>query len=238
MSASALQDTTSPAPLTQPIGTILFTLPRELRDQIYGYVFQSDVEEGEAVDLYCNSPPSKALCLTNKQIYDETHKLHNKAFRSYYRDTEFIIIMEAFGSYTAAWSFTPKEEANINHVNHVTIKSVIPTCGWSQLWSTYKLRLGGEIWACDPEIDLVQPRRYLEIGADISTGVVRPAISYSYSNAGGPLKPEAASDLLEHAERSRKLHGLGPAPPLVEQLQVISERAARTTRWYYRVFER
>ncbi|KAK5744321.1 hypothetical protein LTR17_002031 [Elasticomyces elasticus] len=89
---AALSECASPRPSTEllvasPSPTLL-TIPGEMRNNIYELVFGTQPAEA---DLLNPSPPSKALLLGCREIYDEAKGLYSTAYRSYWAQTRFTI---------------------------------------------------------------------------------------------------------------------------------------------------
>lgn len=69
----------------------LLDAPPELRNAIYELVFEPDVTE--EVEFLFAEPPSKALALTCRQIYEEARLVHRAAYRRFWRETKFTITL-------------------------------------------------------------------------------------------------------------------------------------------------
>ena len=65
----------------------LLKVPREMRDQIYGHLFACEA----SAQLLEAKPPEKAILSTCGQIYDEAKQVYKVSYRSFWKDTEFIV---------------------------------------------------------------------------------------------------------------------------------------------------
>lgn len=86
MDASTLQR--FPAAESSTTKFLLFALPAELRDCIYDLVFSTT--KATDLDLRLACPPSKALLMTCRQIYNEARLMHGAAYRAFWTNTAFV----------------------------------------------------------------------------------------------------------------------------------------------------
>lgn len=69
----------------------LLSVPPEIRNRIYGFVFQCDPRQ--KVDLREANPPAKDLLLTCRQVYQEARLMQREAYRKYWTGTNFKVFM-------------------------------------------------------------------------------------------------------------------------------------------------
>ena len=70
---------------------ILLALPAELRNQIFELSFTSNKVTD---DFFRANPPSKALLMTCRQIHAECKGMYDIAYRSYWMNTKFSILLD------------------------------------------------------------------------------------------------------------------------------------------------
>ena len=64
--------------------SLLFILPRELRDQIYNLAFTIKTNADNTIDLNtATKPPSKSLSLTCQRLHNETFALYKAAYKNW-----------------------------------------------------------------------------------------------------------------------------------------------------------
>ncbi|KAK3617667.1 hypothetical protein LTR56_025134 [Elasticomyces elasticus] len=124
--SAAASSEQSPRPASNPVTSTLkketevgghrptrfLTIPPEIRNQIYDFVFKPGVG---AVALLDARPPSKALPLLCRKIYNEVQFLHKAAYRAYWRDTQFTISPTT--SPRSKMICTHADAASIRHIN-------------------------------------------------------------------------------------------------------------------------
>lgn len=70
---------------------ILLALPAEMRNQIFELSFTSNQSTD---DFFRANPPSKALLMTCRQIHVECKGMYDIAYRSYWMNTKFSILLD------------------------------------------------------------------------------------------------------------------------------------------------
>lgn len=68
--------------------SFLERIPAELRNEIYKLAFTTNSAK---VDLFSTPPPSKALILTCRKVYEEARGFYKAAYQSYWKNTNFAI---------------------------------------------------------------------------------------------------------------------------------------------------
>lgn len=69
----------------------ILSVPPEIRNRIYGFVFQRDPRQ--KVDLLEANPPAKDLLITCRQVYQEARLMYREAYRKFWTLTTFKIFM-------------------------------------------------------------------------------------------------------------------------------------------------
>jgi hypothetical protein len=69
----------------------LLTIPGELRNRIYEFVYDTPPATDEKVNLLETNPPSRALLQTCGQIYNEAKIFQKEAYRHYWVTSKFFI---------------------------------------------------------------------------------------------------------------------------------------------------
>lgn len=87
----------APAPSTTAASTtaapfLLDRTPPEIRNRIYELVIEPEVLD--TVDILQAKPPSKALLLTCRQVYNEARLIHQDAHRKFWSCTRFTLTLD------------------------------------------------------------------------------------------------------------------------------------------------
>ncbi|KAK3620365.1 hypothetical protein LTR56_023451 [Elasticomyces elasticus] len=93
----------------------LLSLSPEMRNKIYEFAFTSNAP---AVDFFKPTPPTKALLLSCKQIWQEAKGLHKAAYRTYYESTTFVIEHSEVEKTTYDM---PCTDEDLSHMRHVAL---------------------------------------------------------------------------------------------------------------------
>lgn len=67
------------------------TIPGEIRNRIYDYVFTNNGGEGP-VEVFKFSPPSNNIIMSCRQVYQEARELYKAAYRLYWSENDFNFI--------------------------------------------------------------------------------------------------------------------------------------------------
>ncbi|KAK5719153.1 hypothetical protein LTR15_007676 [Elasticomyces elasticus] len=106
----------------------LLTIPAEMRNNIYELVFGTQPAEANLLDP---TPPSKALLLGCREIYDEAKGLYSTAYKSYWAQTRFRI--QDIPVFTRLSIRLTKDELEaVNHLQFTTTRRQFHECfgGW------------------------------------------------------------------------------------------------------------
>ncbi|KAK5686881.1 hypothetical protein LTR17_026765 [Elasticomyces elasticus] len=71
-------------------GSLFFSLPAELRNDIYELALSADSEE--PIELLLACPPSNAMVTTCRQAYNEAASFYHAARLRYYSTNQFVIV--------------------------------------------------------------------------------------------------------------------------------------------------
>ncbi|KAK5744167.1 hypothetical protein LTR17_002197 [Elasticomyces elasticus] len=93
----------------------LLSIAPEIRNNIYELAFTSNAPEA---DFFKPAPPTKALLLSCKQIWQEAKGLHKSAYRAYYNSTTFVIEQ---GAITEPAYEMPCTDEDLSHMRHVEL---------------------------------------------------------------------------------------------------------------------
>ncbi|KAK5678624.1 hypothetical protein LTS10_009068 [Elasticomyces elasticus] len=93
----------------------LLSLAPEMRNKIYELASTSNAPE---VDFFKPAPPTKALLLSCKQIWQEAKGLHKAAYRTYYGSTTFVI---GHSEVTKTTCDMPCIDEDLMHMRHVAL---------------------------------------------------------------------------------------------------------------------
>lgn len=215
---------TTPVPISKEINPAMDTtirlrcqlleLPRELRDEIYHYAFVFDKYD-EHIDLYREAtPPSKSLCFTSRQVYNESRTLYRKAFRSFWTDTSFVVHLTTFADWVSAWSL---DEENVNNIKHITVS--YEDSSREEGSNFFRLHDGGKSW----EWPSVLPNMYgvFVIGIPSTRKTMLHDFAADDLSTEGPARPILPIHVLEAAIRDE--NDFSTAPSMAEQLKYLSE---------------
>ncbi|KAK3655348.1 hypothetical protein LTR22_010233 [Elasticomyces elasticus] len=72
-------------------GSLFFSLPAELRNDIYELALSADSKE--PIELLSASPPSNAMVTTCRQAYNEAASIYRAARLRYYSTNQFVIVV-------------------------------------------------------------------------------------------------------------------------------------------------
>lgn len=146
----------------------LLTLPAELRTSIFQYVYPQDHQIDKIVDLAKPRPPSKALILSNKQIYNEAHHLYYTSYQRFWTSSLFnftIRLHTAYDKLQARSALIRLGNVDTDHITNLTV-DVEPSTRFTVVHPR-----GG--WKLETEVDTTY-RRYR---VWISKGEVVPTLA-------------------------------------------------------------
>ena len=126
---------------TQGTG-LLFRLPAELRNQIYGVAFSINSGDGGSLDLLATSIPNKGLLLTCKAIYHEARSMYTLKHRLFWSQTTFAITDDKRRIRKDALDKFSMED--LNHIRSCQAL-FIPSSRWAGEPTKYTYR-GGNEW--------------------------------------------------------------------------------------------
>ncbi|KAK5719267.1 hypothetical protein LTR15_007790 [Elasticomyces elasticus] len=93
----------------------LLSLSPEMRNKIYELAFTSNAPE---VDSFKPAPPTKALLLSCKKVWQEAKGLHKAAYRTYYESTTFVI---EHSEVTKTTYDMPCTDEDLSHMRNVAL---------------------------------------------------------------------------------------------------------------------
>lgn len=208
----------------------LLELPQEMRDEIYGYVFSSDDNDAKIRLLRDAEPPSKALCCVSQQIYYETRRPYNRAFRAFWMESYFHISLFTPEDFLSARSLNG---ANIDNIRNISIEFDDSTFLGPRKCLT--LQTSGQMWTSLATYNIGMHRIAIYadsvIGANKSTG---ETCWIALGASRGTPKPELNGAVVADLEVStREQHHLEPALPLSKQILHVIHYAtkARSCIW-------
>ena len=100
----------------------LLTLPSELRNMIYEYVFYRDLGASETVDLLACQPPPQALTQTCRQLRAETKYMYRDANDEFWKLSHFTITFTASPRIEAQQQEALKKLAKMNPADLALIR--------------------------------------------------------------------------------------------------------------------
>lgn len=83
---------TQTAVVTRPFCPLLDKLPAEMRNRIYEYVFATEDNGDDTIDLAAqDDPPSKNILRTCRQVHAEAAQLYKKTYQAYWTSKNFFL---------------------------------------------------------------------------------------------------------------------------------------------------